>query len=1531
MEKSVRTIRSYFIYLLIFILVLGVSAPESYAATTKDSTDPSLEIKSKLEPPSDSDLLHQLPVPDFQLPQLHKQKSLSTQRSGSSVQAENFVEPSESSEPITVIVELATDPLKVFEANSPFSMKSKSSVNSHTNTLRQEHSAFKSAAILQAGATFNREYSNIFNGYSITLPADEVDQLLLIAGVKAVYPNIEYKALELDQSSEGYTPYMDVSAPFIGADTLWASGYTGAGIKVGVIDTGVDYNHPSLKDAYKGGYDFVDNDDDPMETLPDPTKPIKNGEPYNTLHGTHVSGTIVGQGDPEHPYAGKGWVRGVAPAADLYVYRVLGPYGSGTSENVIAAIERAVIDDLDVVNLSLGSDLNNEYSPDSIAADNATLAGVTVVLANGNTGPNDQTVGSPAASELSISVGASVPPVSTPIFISSAIGNIYAQISTFSPDLGEPNQELDLVYANYGQESDYSNLDVSGKTVIVSRGALSFGEKSMNATAAGAKALIIHNNTPGEFGATLGEPGMYVPTYTISQEDGLALKDQIDQGQPTITFSKIEEQDLLADFSSRGPALPNYSIKPDFSAPGVGIRSSIPAFNGDYSNAYEDLNGTSMAAPHVAGAVALILEQTAQANLDLDPYQIKSILSNNAVPLSDRHGIAYSVNQQGAGRIDLVKSTEADAIVKVKEPLPTQLNNQNITDYYTSSLSYGQQQANSEVSKQITIDNIRDTNQIYHASVDWYSNEGLTIQPTQDTVYVNQGALETVFSVELTIPDGTPDGMYDGQIVLTEETTLHELRVPFSVFVGQSFDLSPITAVDFSSVVFSPNGDGVSDTTDVSFAVNDDLEYFFFLIFDGLTGDAIGYTYDSIAIQPIHEKNYYKYTWDGTVTTEDSEITLPEGVYAMVPVIVDTNELLEGSAEFFFVDLNAPEISLDSDNVILLPDQPGVGSISGDILDDLQLNYLYDGTNLDELVGISALVQSDQGLQQIDGTIDATGHFNLNLPIVKGENTYSIFAYDSVGNGTQTPAKVIHYTQVNLFSAKSQVAAGEAFDVVANYSVTEDVYSASFSLTYDSKLQLNSIQPSVLDAVYTHLDQVSIDLGNGLKQVNYTGTLPEGQGTFAAFNFTATQAGSYPFTISNVELLNEEGKDIPVFGLSPVTVKVAAPVPGTGPDPDPVVTNPNSGSSSSGSYSGNTTSTPQDNSKKFKAGSLNEFTINDILGATLTVTPSLLTKQIASSTLKAITLDLSDIPVDTYDPFHISISSALVEQLQQSKKDLILVGSNFEIRIPSQSISNFVSKDGFRISMTLSKKSVGTIQAPDGATGKFAAPTLMIHGQLKEFSAPIQVQLHLAASSFTDIQKVGIYSLSGASQWSYFGIPRHNSQKNTIQFSISAPGSFTAIETLKSFVDTSKHWAKHEIEVLAAHFLVKGKPSSTTYKPQDHVNQAEFNTLLDRLLSRNVTWDQRIAELGARDQLTREQVAILLHEALGNTLSDVSQQLDFKDQTTISPDARAAVAFVVSKGYLQGNPNHSFNPQGTLTRAEAAVILYRIGLEANTY
>ena len=224
------------------------------------------------------------------------------------------------------------------------------------------------------------EYDTIFNGVAVKGTARELEKIARLDTVVNQYPVHTYKAL-FEKSDPQTTEKIRKTAnlPF-----------TGKGVKVGVIDTGIDYHHPDLQANYKGGFDLVDFDDDPMET---------EGEGA-TDHGTHVAGIIAADGK----------MKGIAPDADIYAYRALGPGGAGSSVQVIAAIEEAVKDGMDVINLSLGNDVNGPDWPTSKAVNKAIELGVVVVVAAGNSGPDTWTVGSPATSPDAITVGASARP-----------------------------------------------------------------------------------------------------------------------------------------------------------------------------------------------------------------------------------------------------------------------------------------------------------------------------------------------------------------------------------------------------------------------------------------------------------------------------------------------------------------------------------------------------------------------------------------------------------------------------------------------------------------------------------------------------------------------------------------------------------------------------------------------------------------------------------------------------------------------------------------------------------------------------------------------------------------------------------------------------------------------------------------------------------------------------------------------------------------------------------------------------------------
>ncbi|MEC0239602.1 S8 family serine peptidase [Paenibacillus dokdonensis] len=1664
MRKGPSKIRTYSTLLLSTILAVGITYPNPSAAASSASASASafklpantkIQLDSLLKQGSlKKELLNQGATAQF--------KGLSAAE-----EPQSYVDTSNSSDPITVIVQLQNDPIKVYEANP--SSRARSSIGSYSSILNQEHTAFKSAALSKTGAKFKREYSKVFNGYSVTLPANQVDKLLALPGVKAVFPNEEVHALPIVDGHEFY-PNMDESAPLIGANDLWDSGFDGKGIKVGVIDTGIDYKHPSLQDAYKGGYDFVDNDNDPMETLPDSSKPDKNGSSYNTLHGTHVSGTVAGRGDPKDPASKTGWVRGVAPASDLYVYRVLGPYGSGSTENVIAGIEKAVTDGMDVINLSLGSKMNNSYTPDAIAADNAALAGVTVVLSNGNEGPGEETVGSPAAAQLAISVGASTPPLQTPIFKSTKLGTIYAQLAATSSKLDHVDEDLELVYANLGDVKDYDGLNVKGKTVLVSRGTITFAAKAENAAANGAKAIIIFNNIPGEIGgATIEGAKQSVPTYTITKDSGLQLQKEVEAGNNHVTFNYQKEQDLLADLSSRGPALPNYNIKPDISAPGVGIKSSIPAFGGDYTNAYEELQGTSMAAPHVAGSAALLLEKTRQQGLALKPEQIKALITNNALLMKDRQGRQYGVNEQGAGRVDLKNSAEAQAIVKVEENLPIQLQDTTHLTSYSGSLSFGQLGAGTTTTRQLTIDNIAHIAQSYQIAVNWSKENPLSISTDNIDISANQESAD--LSVSLTIPEGTAEGMYDGQIEFTQAETDHKIHVPFSVYVGETYNLDEITNLELDPVYLSTAEGGHG--TKVYYSVNKKLEDYVFGVFsldddDRLT--AVGYIHNDDFKKSL-DPFYYSFDWDGTVNSfdesQDEKIKLdPEGIYAMIPFVFipddeDSTPLMD-SAKVFLLDNTAPESTLP-DQLTVDPANADVGQLQGTIDSDLLLDNLFDGTNFQDLIHVKAITDSiDPNCREYEGTIDNEGNFTVKFPLKKGQNKIQLYISDDAGNGSASPVKAYEYdtenpnkpsvTDVALSAAQSNVQTNEAFDINVDFKGQEKIQSMTVSVIYDAKLTLNKVTPGSnnvkIDKSKELTEADTAVLNDGKKQVTFGIELtePVKQGTLAHFTFTAAEAGNYPFGIGSVKLLNANQKEVTAAGLTGTEIEVTAakdpnetpdpdgskdtpsdttpptdvepqtgndpekqpadepgsdpattqpekstdqetgtepspgpvtapgtdevsgsmhvkadkfgtaqseedlikqqeivpsaipctnpnPDPGTDPDPDPG-TDPNpdpgpdpgngTGSGSwSGSGSNSTPSTPATPSgKKLTAGTLTEKGTGDQKSAVLNVDSSALAGQLNNTDAKNITLDINDVAIESYHPLNIQLSSSLADQLLKANKPLAIKGKGFEISIPANDMKSFVTKDGLIIGISFGNTPTGTPQAPTGGTVNFVSNMLTINEPPAALTSPMTITLAIDSAKVKNRSKVGIFNQSSGETWTY--LSAGNNSPNSISFQASKLGAFSAAEVSKTFADIANHWAKNEIEVIAAHYLANGKDSAETYKPSDQVTQAEFLSLLDRLLGSGKTWSERAAETGSNHQLTREELAILLANAMGANVTGTATDLSFKDQNNIQEAAKGAVLYAVQKGYLKGNPDHSFNPKGKLTRAEAGVILYRL-------
>lgn len=570
-------------------------------------------------------------------------------------------------------------------------------------------------------------YHTLFQGLALKAKQHQLQSLARESFIRNTY-DVQTYQIQAEPPINQSVPFLLQSETHSTTQT-----YTGKGVKIGIIDTGIDYTHPDLQANYHGGFDLVDYDEDPMETT------VDQGEP--TIHGTHVAGII----------AANGKMKGMAPDAALYSYRALGPGGAGTSIQVIAALEKAVNDGMDIVNMSLGNTVNGPDWPTSMAVNRAVKKGLSIVIANGNAGPEDWTVGSPATATNAIAVGASTPQVQT-----AAIYDRFAKKEfPLTPIAGAAswNLQRDYPLIDVGKaEQDIDNM--RGKIALIERGTLTFTEKVEKAAAAGAEAVLIYNNEDGAFQASL-ETESAIPAATISKQAGEWLKQQVHKQSYWVETIYHQSQDQITAFSSRGPVTANWAIKPEIVAPGAEIWSTVP--NGQY----QALQGTSMAAPHIAGALALVKE----AHPDWTPAQLKGAILTQAVPLQDE-GQLYQPIEQGMGRIALAEAINTKTIL------------------HQSLLTFGKITSGKQrVTAKLNIENLDDQPNVFHFDIPkqeqglrWYLPQAITVPP-KETVSVT-----IKLDVNSTLLES---GVHQGWIQLSNQ--VDSFMLPY-LFVNQTAD-----------------------------------------------------------------------------------------------------------------------------------------------------------------------------------------------------------------------------------------------------------------------------------------------------------------------------------------------------------------------------------------------------------------------------------------------------------------------------------------------------------------------------------------------------------------------------------------------------------------------------------------------------------------------------------------------------------------------------------------------------------------------
>jgi minor extracellular serine protease Vpr len=493
-----------------------------------------------------------------------------------------------------------------------------------------------------------------------------------------------------------YQPNLSESYKIINAMDAWTAAggraNAGAGIKIGDIDSGIDQTHPFFDPtgfSYPPGFPKCDAEDSNSHH---PDQDCKYVSPkvivakvfFNKAqqqgldaqavegHGTHTAGIAAGVTGKTAVVNGVSIddMSGIAPGAWLGNYNVFPDHVNESrhgarSEDILNAVDAAVEDGMDILNLSLGGSFHGNNDLLSIGLDNAVDAGVTVAVAAGNSGPGPGTLESPGRARKVITVAASTNqhfvgqpftyPAGGGTTIGAAVGE-FAALPAGSYNLFDTG--------NNGCTS--VDPSASGKLAIIDRGTCSFSQKVANAKAAGAVGALIINNVAGDpiaMGRTAGFDDD-LPAVMISKNDGAALRAaNPPDASASATFQEFitpENKDILAGFSSQGPTNVDFAAKPDLTSVGVNVLSSC--ISSDFvdcgGSSWAFLSGTSMSTPHIAGSAAVLLN----LHSSWSPAQIKSALVNRAdLVIKDAVTGLHDVGPtaQGAGRENL--SVAADA------------------------------------------------------------------------------------------------------------------------------------------------------------------------------------------------------------------------------------------------------------------------------------------------------------------------------------------------------------------------------------------------------------------------------------------------------------------------------------------------------------------------------------------------------------------------------------------------------------------------------------------------------------------------------------------------------------------------------------------------------------------------------------------------------------------------------------------------------------------------------------------------------
>lgn len=556
-------------------------------------------------------------------------------------------------------------------------------------------------------------YTSLFNGLSLDVRYGDVEAIRKIPGVRTVALSAQWQKEEttLEQAAAQVMEHLANTTEYLGQNMV-----------IGIVDTGLDYDHEAFAnqpeqarmtqqdvedllyftrdgELYANTYaalwyyqktgeqltsdqlyhsqkvpfafDYADADDE--------VKPSREAvESLGNDHGTHVAGIAAGKTVDEQ---GSVTFSGVAPEAQLAIFKVFSDKSaSATTDHIMAALSDAWRMGVDVINMSLGAagGFATEEGNALVQECYDVLAesGITLCCSAGNaysstysgaagdfplTGNPDSGIVSSSSSYAAALSVASINSKGTAAFQVNGVSVAYNSVSghDFAKELGDGTYAYVMV-PGAGELTDYAGLDVTGRIAVIRRGDLSFEQKQLNAQTMGAAACIIYNNRAG-YPLNMSVENYQIPTCAVSMEDGMWMEQQ--ENKSLMISADAQTALEMSDFSSWGP-LPSLALKPEITAPGGDIYSSLP-----YDNSYGTMSGTSMASPYLAGVAAALKSYykpmyAAYSANELDTL-LSRIMMSTAQIVKDPQNVPYSPRKQGAGLVDLDAAMRTPAYLYV--------------------------------------------------------------------------------------------------------------------------------------------------------------------------------------------------------------------------------------------------------------------------------------------------------------------------------------------------------------------------------------------------------------------------------------------------------------------------------------------------------------------------------------------------------------------------------------------------------------------------------------------------------------------------------------------------------------------------------------------------------------------------------------------------------------------------------------------------------------------------------------------------